>query len=127
MRRIAELDGLRGIAAIAIVAFHYSYPGILYDKFLYIGNISLDRLLRALRVSHQLDHPPRNVEQKGFLRAFYFRRGLRIYPDLLPDRRRVHGPGSCSGPTWAISGARPLLLDIHAEPPALLVRPTLPS
>jgi peptidoglycan/LPS O-acetylase OafA/YrhL len=79
MRRIAELDGLRGIAAIAIVAFHYSYPGILYDKFLYIGNISLDLffvlsgfLISSIILSH--------VEQKGFLRAFYFRRGLRIYP-----------------------------------------------
>jgi peptidoglycan/LPS O-acetylase OafA/YrhL len=79
MRRIAELDGLRGIAAIAIVAFHYSYPGILYDKFLYIGHISLDLffvlsgfLISSIILCH--------VEQKGFLRAFYFRRGLRIYP-----------------------------------------------
>jgi peptidoglycan/LPS O-acetylase OafA/YrhL len=79
MRRIAELDGLRGIAAIAIVAFHYSYPGILYEKFLYIGHTSLDLffvlsgfLISSIILSH--------VEQKGFLRAFYIRRGLRIYP-----------------------------------------------
>jgi peptidoglycan/LPS O-acetylase OafA/YrhL len=79
MKRIAELDALRGLAAIGIVAYHYSYPSRLYDLVLHLGVTSLDLffvLSGYLISSIALDH----AGERGFLRNFYFRRSLRIWP-----------------------------------------------
>ena len=79
MKRMAELDALRGLAAIAIVAFHYSYPGPLFQRFFYSGVISLELffvlsgfLISSIILAH--------AGEPGFLRTFYVRRGLRIWP-----------------------------------------------
>ncbi|MHB1556972.1 MAG: acyltransferase family protein [Isosphaeraceae bacterium] len=73
MRRIEELDSLRGLAALAIVLFHLpagsSSPlgSSIYLFFVLSGYLITSILLRQ----------PTNG---GFLVAFYARRGLRIWP-----------------------------------------------
>lgn len=77
--RVPELDGLRGIAALGIVFFHYSYPGIAYERFFYIGAVSLELffVLSGFLITSIIIA---NYEQRKFLTNFYARRGLRIYP-----------------------------------------------
>lgn len=79
MKRIPELDALRGLAAIGIVAMHMAYPSVAYDRLLYTGVISLDLffVLSGFLITTII---LQNVERPGFLRVFYFRRGLRIWP-----------------------------------------------
>ena len=79
MKRIAELDGLRGLAAIAIVAFHYGEHCWLHHNLLYAGVVSLELffVLSGYLISTIiLEHAGR----PGFFRTFYLRRGLRIWP-----------------------------------------------
>jgi peptidoglycan/LPS O-acetylase OafA/YrhL len=73
MRRIAELDGLRGIAAVLIVAYHLfmTYlPGCwaAVDVFFVLSGF----LITGIVLQHGLSG--------RFLAAFYLRRGLRIWP-----------------------------------------------
>jgi peptidoglycan/LPS O-acetylase OafA/YrhL len=79
MRRIPELDALRGLAAISIVAFHYSHGSPLHDRGLYLGGLALDLffvlsgyLISSIILAHS--------EERGFVRNFYARRSLRIWP-----------------------------------------------
>ena len=71
--RIGELDGIRGLAAVAIVLFH-TQPGWLplgfaaVDVFFVLSGF----LITSIVLKHG-DSP-------GFLRHFYVRRGLRIWP-----------------------------------------------
>jgi peptidoglycan/LPS O-acetylase OafA/YrhL len=71
--RIKELDGLRGLAALAIVIFHAQ------PDWLPLGWVGVDLffgLSGFLITSIVLKHG----QSAGFLRQFYLRRGLRIWP-----------------------------------------------
>ena len=79
MKRVPELDGLRGLAAIAIVAFHYGEHTPIHDRLLYAGVTSLELffvlsgyLISTIILNH--------AGEPGFFRTFYIRRGLRIWP-----------------------------------------------
>ena len=77
--RIVELDALRGLAAIAVVAYHYSRETPWFNRGLYAGLVGLDLffvLSGFLISSILLSHGGR----PGFHRSFYGRRGLRIWP-----------------------------------------------
>lgn len=74
MRRVAELDGLRGIAVLMIVALHLGLSPTMpflasaVDLFFVLSGYLITRII--------LDRPP----SAGFLKAFYARRILRIWP-----------------------------------------------
>jgi peptidoglycan/LPS O-acetylase OafA/YrhL len=73
MRRIPELDGLRGLAALTVVLFH------LYITVVPFGWAAVDLffvLSGFLITGIVLDQ----VERPSFLRNFYARRSLRIWP-----------------------------------------------
>jgi peptidoglycan/LPS O-acetylase OafA/YrhL len=72
-RRFLELDGLRGLAALAVVGYHlkrewFPYGWAAVDLFFVLSGFLITSII--LRDGH---HP-------GFLRRFYLRRGLRIWP-----------------------------------------------
>lgn len=73
MRRITELDSLRGLAAVAIVLFHLWLPtlaflGTAVDLFFVMSGYLITDII--LKQGHQ----------PGFLANFYARRALRIWP-----------------------------------------------
>jgi peptidoglycan/LPS O-acetylase OafA/YrhL len=73
MRRIPELDGLRGLAALTVVVFHL-YPTVMpfgwaaVDLFFTLSGFLITGI-----ILEQGDEP-------RFLRTFYVRRSLRIWP-----------------------------------------------
>jgi peptidoglycan/LPS O-acetylase OafA/YrhL len=73
MRRIPELDGLRGLAALTVVVFHL-YPTVMpfgwaaVDLFFVLSGFLITGI-----ILEQKDQP-------RFLRTFYVRRSLRIWP-----------------------------------------------
>jgi peptidoglycan/LPS O-acetylase OafA/YrhL len=74
MRRIAELDALRGIAAIVIVVFHLRFVdgapvlGTAVDLFFVLSGYLITTIILDQRRS------------PGFFKTFYARRALRIWP-----------------------------------------------
>jgi peptidoglycan/LPS O-acetylase OafA/YrhL len=77
--RLKELDALRGLAAVGIVAYHFSYQTSLCDRALYAAVNSLELffvLSGYLITTIILDA----LGSPGFLRAFWGRRILRIWP-----------------------------------------------
>jgi peptidoglycan/LPS O-acetylase OafA/YrhL len=79
MRRLPELDAVRGLAALWIVGHHFTYPGPFYEAFFYTGWISLEFffvLSGYLITTIVLE----NGGREGFFRTFYSRRALRIWP-----------------------------------------------
>jgi len=73
MRRIPELDGLRGLAVVAILAYHlapdaFPFGWAAVDLFFVLSGY----LITAICLE--------NLDAPGFLVNFYARRGLRIWP-----------------------------------------------
>ena len=73
MKRIPELDALRGLAAVTIVAYHlwffdYGFLGTAVDLFFVVSGYLITTIM-----IRQGDRP-------GFLATFYGRRSLRIWP-----------------------------------------------
>ncbi len=74
MRRVAELDALRGIAALMVLSLHlglgasYAVLASAVDLFFVLSGYLITRII--------LDHGT----QTGFLARFYVRRSLRIWP-----------------------------------------------
>ncbi|MDR3638009.1 MAG: acyltransferase [Isosphaeraceae bacterium] len=73
MRRIAEFDGVRGLAAVAVVAYHIFMSRLPWgwaavDVFFVLSGFLITGIV--------LEHG----RSPGFLWAFYMRRGLRIWP-----------------------------------------------
>jgi peptidoglycan/LPS O-acetylase OafA/YrhL len=73
LRRVAELDGLRGLAAIAVVACHlfperFGLGGHGVDLFFVLSGFLITGIIL------------RHGDAPAFLRAFYARRALRIWP-----------------------------------------------
>lgn len=71
--RITELDGLRGLAAVTVVLFHWApkrFPGgwAAVDLFFVLSGYLITAIIL------------RNGERPGFLKTFYLRRGFRIWP-----------------------------------------------
>jgi peptidoglycan/LPS O-acetylase OafA/YrhL len=71
--RIVELDGIRGLAAVAIVIFHarpdwLPFGWAAVDLFFGLSGFLITSII--------LEHG----QTPGFLRQFYLRRGLRIWP-----------------------------------------------
>lgn len=77
MDRIRELDGVRGLAAVVILIYHLRPGGTIplgwaaVDIFFVLSGY----LITTIILKHMGSH--------GFLRAFYIRRGLRIWPPYL--------------------------------------------
>ncbi len=94
MKRIPELDGLRGVASVAIVLFHLwfvqaSWLGTAVDLFFVLSGYLITAIIL------------KNLNAPGFLVNFSMRRGLRIWPiyylslfGLLAFRRWLPDPGT---------------------------------
>ena len=74
MRRIPELDALRGVAALVIVAAHIGWLG---DSRWAVSAVDLFFVLSGYLITAQM---LRNREAPGFLATFAARRALRIWP-----------------------------------------------
>src|SRR5262249_4984586 len=71
--RVAELDSLRGFAALAVIVFHANPQWIPFgwaavDLFFVLSGYLITSIILA------------NGGASGFLRNFYIRRGLRTWP-----------------------------------------------
>src|SRR3954466_11966508 len=73
MKRIKELDALRGLAALTIVLFHV-YP---HQVFMGWSAVDLFFVLSGYLITSIIIN---NLSNKGFLTSFYSRRILRIWP-----------------------------------------------
>lgn len=73
MRKIPELDALRGLAALGVVLYHI-YPNTFFAGW---SCVDLFFVLSGFLISSViLEH----VHDRGFFSAFYYRRALRIWP-----------------------------------------------
>jgi peptidoglycan/LPS O-acetylase OafA/YrhL len=71
--RVPELDALRGLSAIAIVVFHCNHRWLPFGwAFVDLFFVLSGYLITAIILKHG--------EQSGFLRTFYLRRALRVWP-----------------------------------------------
>jgi peptidoglycan/LPS O-acetylase OafA/YrhL len=72
MRRVPELDSLRGLASLLVVLYHsgFAFPGggFAVDLFFVLSGYLITQIII------------KNGERGGFLTTFYVRRGLRIWP-----------------------------------------------
>lgn len=73
MRRVTELDALRGLAALSIAAYHLWFPKLFYGW----TRVDLFFVLSGYLVTSVI---LRKSGGRGFYRTFFVRRGLRIWP-----------------------------------------------
>jgi peptidoglycan/LPS O-acetylase OafA/YrhL len=114
MKRVPELDGLRGLAAAAVVVYHL-FPKALPEGYL---GVSLFFVLSGYLITGiVLDHG----STRGFLRNFYARRGLRIWPPYFLSVAALVacGAGPSTGLGWFLTYTQntPLSLRLHARQP----------
>lgn len=79
MRRIAELDGLRGVAILLVLTRHYiHHPRLLLfgPQWGWMG-VNLFFVLSGFLITSIL---LRGTSEPGFLKTFFIRRSLRIFP-----------------------------------------------
>jgi peptidoglycan/LPS O-acetylase OafA/YrhL len=83
MKRIQELDGLRAIAALMVIAWHYigipDGPNFWLWRIFYLGHFGVDLffVLSGFLITTIL---LKNRESDTFFSSFYGRRALRIWP-----------------------------------------------
>ncbi len=83
MKRIQELDGLRAIAALMVIAWHYigipDGPGFWLWRIFYPGHFGVDLffVLSGFLITTILLE---NRESDTYFSSFYGRRALRIWP-----------------------------------------------
>ena len=118
MRRVPELDALRGLAALGVVLYH-AYPHVF---FLGWSCVDLFFVLSGFLITTAiLEH----VRDRGFFAAFYFRRSLRIWPIyyltllavLLANAMSRQGYGT-DGIIWHLFFLQNIQHYVHAATPA---------
>jgi peptidoglycan/LPS O-acetylase OafA/YrhL len=80
MRRVPELDAIRGLAAVSVVIFHLWFLGQMQDVgSLAVLQFAVDMffILSGLLITSII---LRHGDKRGFLLNFYMRRSLRIWP-----------------------------------------------
>lgn len=73
MRRIPELDSLRGVAAVGVVLFH-AFPNVVFIGWCFVD---LFFVLSGFLITSIVLMEGR---ARGFAKVFYFRRAIRIWP-----------------------------------------------
>jgi peptidoglycan/LPS O-acetylase OafA/YrhL len=73
MRRVRELDAVRGLAALCIVVYHFRASVLPFGW----GAVDLFFVLSGFLITSII---LKHGDSRGFLAAFYVRRGLRIWP-----------------------------------------------
>lgn len=73
MRRVRELDAVRGLAALCIVVYHFRASWLPFGW----GAVDLFFVLSGFLITSIIQ---KHGGSDGFLAAFYVRRGLRIWP-----------------------------------------------
>lgn len=76
MRRVSEFDALRGLAAVAVILFHLQNQPGTWTHFGFTG-VHLFLILSGYLITGII---LRHAGSPGFLRAFFARRALRIWP-----------------------------------------------
>ena len=79
MKYRPELDGLRGVAVLTVLAAHAGFPGFAPEGGL--AGVTLFFVLSGYLISSLL-LAERDATQRIDLRAFYLRRALRLFPAL---------------------------------------------
>jgi peptidoglycan/LPS O-acetylase OafA/YrhL len=75
MKRVAELDAIRGVAALAIMVNHLPFSGWIFHAGAY--GVDLFFVLSGYLITTII---LKNAGSPGFMTAFYVRRSLRIWP-----------------------------------------------
>lgn len=78
---IKPLDGLRGIAVLLVIIFHFSkLPFISFDFEIGWVGVQLFFVLSGYLITRILLNEKEELEFKPYLKKFYWRRTLRIFP-----------------------------------------------
>ncbi len=102
MRRLVELDGIRALAAIGVVAVHFAQQTPA-EPFVYVGHLAMEFffVLSGFLITGII---LRQAGERGFLFRFYTRRNLRIWPIYYLTFLAYLAIGLLRPGTWPISG-----------------------